>query len=75
MSTVPSATCSSSQRWSNALVEDREPAIDLYEGLAMTIPGIVAHESVLKEGEQLAVPSFDPPDAKPLNQASEVERL
>ena len=43
----------------NALVEDREPAIDLYESLAMTVPGIVAHESAFKEGEQLPVPQFD----------------
>ena len=44
----------------NALLEDREPVIDLYEGLAMTVPGIVAHQSALKDGQQLAVPSFDP---------------
>lgn len=43
-----------------ALVEDREPAIDLYESLAMTVPGIVANESARKGGEQLKVPSFDP---------------
>lgn len=43
----------------NALVEDREPAIDVYEGLAMTVPGIVAHQSALKGGEQLPVPQFD----------------
>ncbi len=43
----------------NALVEDREPEIDLYESLAMTVPGIVAHQSAFKDGEQLAVPSFD----------------
>jgi len=43
----------------NALLEDREPAIDLYESLAMTVPGIVAHQSALKDGEQLAVPQFD----------------
>lgn len=43
----------------NALLDDREPAIDLYESLAMTVPGIVAHESSLRNGEQLAVPSFD----------------
>ena len=42
-----------------ALVEDREPAIDVYEGLAMTAPGIVAHQSALKGGQQLEVPSFD----------------
>ena len=43
----------------NALIDDREAAIDVYESLAMTVPGIVAHESSLKQGEQLAVPSFD----------------
>lgn len=44
----------------NALLEDREPSIDVYEGLAMTVPGIVAHQSALKDGEQLAVPQYDP---------------
>ena len=43
----------------NALVEDREPVIDVYESLAMTAPGIVAHQSALKGGEQMSVPSFD----------------
>ena len=43
-----------------ALVEDREPAIDLYESLAFCVPGIVAHQSALKGGEQLKVPQFDP---------------
>ena len=45
----------------NALLEDREPAIDLYESLAMTVPGIVGHDSALRDGEQLAVPQFDRP--------------
>lgn len=45
----------------NALLENREPVIDLYESLAMTVPGIVAHQSALKEGEQLIVPQFDRP--------------
>jgi hypothetical protein len=44
----------------NALLEDREPAIDLYEGLAMTVPGILAQQSALRDGEQMSVPSFDP---------------
>lgn len=43
----------------NALVEEREPAVDVYEALAMTVPGIVAHQSSLRNGEQLAVPTFD----------------
>jgi len=42
-----------------ALVENREPAVDVYEALAMTAPGIVAMESARKGGEQLKVPSFD----------------
>lgn len=43
-----------------ALVEDRSPAIDVYEALAMTAPGIVAHQSSLQGGKQLSIPSFDP---------------
>jgi predicted dehydrogenase len=46
----------------NALLEDREPEIDLYESLAMTAPGLVAHQSSLKGGEQLAVPQFEKKD-------------
>ncbi len=43
----------------NALIAGREPVIDVYEALAMTVPGIVAHQSALRDGEQLPVPSFD----------------
>jgi hypothetical protein len=43
----------------NALIEERKPAIDVYESLAMTVPGIIAHESAIKGGELLKVPSFD----------------
>lgn len=42
-----------------ALVADREPAVTVYEALAMTAPGLVAHQSALKQGELLTVPSFD----------------
>jgi predicted dehydrogenase len=42
----------------DALVEDREPAINLATSIAMTAPGIVAHESAIKGGEQLMVPEF-----------------
>ena len=44
----------------DALVADREPSIDVYESLAMTAPGIVAHQSALLDGKQLDVPGFDP---------------
>lgn len=42
-----------------AIVEEREPEISLYEALAFCVPGIVAHQSALRNGEQLAIPSFD----------------
>jgi predicted dehydrogenase len=42
-----------------ALVENREPTVDVYEALAMTVPGIVAQQSAQKNGERLKVPSFD----------------
>ena len=45
----------------NALLEDREPACDLYDSLAMTVPGIIAHQSALSGGEQLSVAQFDRP--------------
>ncbi|HJN18410.1 MAG TPA: Gfo/Idh/MocA family oxidoreductase [Armatimonadota bacterium] len=44
----------------SAIVDDREPAIDVYESVAMTAPGIVAHQSSLQGGIQLPVPNFDP---------------
>jgi len=45
----------------SALVEDREPAVDVYEALAMTVPGIVAMESSRRGGERLKVPRFERP--------------
>jgi predicted dehydrogenase len=45
----------------DALVHDRDPVIDVYESLACTVPGIVAHQSALKGGEALKIPQFDRP--------------
>jgi len=44
----------------DALVNERRPAIDVYESVAYTVPGIVAHQSALKGGQQMKIPSFDP---------------
>jgi predicted dehydrogenase len=44
----------------DAVVKGRKPAVDVYEAVAYTAPGIVAHQSALKGGEHLKVPSFDP---------------
>jgi hypothetical protein len=46
-----------------AILEDRQPLVNIYEALAMTIPGIVAHQSALKDGETMKVPQYDPPKA------------
>jgi hypothetical protein len=35
--------------------------VNIYEALAMTVPGIVAHQSALKDGETMKVPQYDPP--------------
>ena len=43
----------------SALAEGREPAIGLEASLAMTVPGIVAHESALQGGVQLDVPRLE----------------
>jgi predicted dehydrogenase len=42
----------------DALQKGRKPAIDVIEAVNYTAPGIVAHESALKGGESLAIPSF-----------------
>ncbi len=42
----------------NALIGGRSPTVNVDDALAMTVPGIVAHESALKDGEQLKVPHF-----------------
>lgn len=47
----------------SALVENRQPAIDVYKALAYTVPGIIAHESALRDGETLKIPQFDRPKA------------
>jgi predicted dehydrogenase len=47
----------------DALAHDRKPTVDIYEALAYTVPGIIGHESALKQGERLKVPQFDSPKA------------
>jgi len=46
-----------------AILEDRQPLVNVYEALAMTVPGILAHNSALKDGETLKVPQYLPPKA------------
>lgn len=42
----------------DAVLNDRNPIIDIHEALAYTIPGIIAHESAVKQGKQLKIPNF-----------------
>jgi len=50
-----------SNEFVTAILQDREPLVNVYEALAMTVPGIIAHQSALKDGETLKVPQYDPP--------------
>ncbi len=45
----------------SALLQKRDPLINIAWSLNMTVPGIVAHQSALKSGELLKVPQFDWP--------------
>lgn len=42
----------------DAVLTERRPAIDIHAALHYTAPGIVAHQSALRDGEQLKVPVF-----------------
>ena len=44
----------------DSLVKGRKPTVNVHEAVAYTAPGIVAHDSSMKGGERLKIPSFDP---------------
>jgi len=44
----------------DALVNERKPAVDIYEALAYTVPGIVGHKSALRDGERMKIPVYSP---------------
>jgi hypothetical protein len=39
----------------SAIVEDRHPAVNIWEAVAYTLPGIIAHKSALRGGELLKI--------------------
>jgi predicted dehydrogenase len=41
-----------------SILEDRRPLVDIVQALNMTVPGVVAHQSALKDGERLRVPQY-----------------
>ncbi len=43
----------------DSIVKGRRPTIDIYEALAYTIPGLIAHQSALKGGERMKIPQYE----------------
>lgn len=43
----------------DALIQSRRPAIDVYESLAYTVPGVIAHQSALRKGDLMKIPQYD----------------
>jgi predicted dehydrogenase len=41
-----------------AILEDRKPLVDIAQALNMTVSGIVAHQSALKDGELMKIPQY-----------------
>jgi len=41
-----------------AILQDRQPLVDIAQSLNMTVSGIVAHQSALKNGELMKIPQF-----------------
>jgi len=44
-----------------AILEDRHPAVNVWEAIAYTAPGIIAHQSALKGGPPMKIPDFGNP--------------
>ncbi|MBN2593700.1 MAG: hypothetical protein JXA81_09355 [Sedimentisphaerales bacterium] len=47
-----------SNEFITSILEDRQPLVNIFEALAMTVPGVVAHQSALKNGEKLKIPQY-----------------
>ena len=47
-----------SNEFITAILEDRQPWVDIIQALNMTVPGIVAHQSALKDGELMKIPQY-----------------
>lgn len=41
-----------------AVLLDRKPIVDVVDALNMTVPGIIAHQSALRDGERLRIPQY-----------------
>ena len=41
-----------------SIIENRKPLVDVAWGLNMTVSGMVAHQSALKDGELMKIPQY-----------------
>ena len=41
-----------------SIIEDRKPLVDIATALNMTVPGLVAHQSALRDGEIMKIPQY-----------------
>lgn len=46
------------QEFIYSIIEKRTPLVDIIMALNMTVPGIVAHQSALKDGETMKIPQY-----------------
>ena len=42
-----------------SILEDREPLVNVTQALNMTVSGVVAHQSALRDGERLKIPQYE----------------
>lgn len=42
----------------SAIIEDRHPTVNIWEAVAYTLPGIVAHQSALEGGRRLTIRDY-----------------
>lgn len=42
----------------DSIIHHRQPRIGIAEAIAYTVPGIMAHDSALKDGEQIRIPTY-----------------
>jgi hypothetical protein len=41
-----------------SILENRKPLVDITQALNMTVAGVVAHQSALKDGELMKIPQY-----------------
>jgi hypothetical protein len=42
----------------SAIREDRHPAVNIWEAIAYTLPGVIAHQSALKGGVSMKIRDY-----------------